>query len=117
MPLLFLLLLALAAALAAGAWYGRLQERARWTRRLFERGLHPDTLMPRRPSPPLEPLTPDTDAMRDAMEVMQREVERLAEGQRFLTEVLTERRHGPPPPVDRPLGPGDERPSPADRRP
>jgi hypothetical protein len=88
-----------AVALTAGAWYGRLQERAWWTRRLFERGINPNTLYPRSsesPSQPLEPLAPDADAMRDAMEAMAQEVERLAEGQRFLTRVLTEKRALPP---------------------
>lgn len=119
MPLLLLLVVLIVAAVA-GAWYGRLQERAWWTRRALERGLNPDTLYPQRVQTPLEPLAPDADAMREAMEVMQREVEQLAEGQRFLTQVLTERRQLPTPPAvppaGAPPGPGDERPSPADRR-
>jgi hypothetical protein len=119
MPLLVLVVALIAAAAMAGAWYGRLQERAWWTRRLLERGLNPDTLYPARVQTPLEPLTPDTDAMREAMEDMQREVEQLAEGQRFLTQILTERRQLPTPPASPPTSPpgmGDERPSPADRR-
>jgi len=93
--MLIILVVALfAIALTAGAWYGRLQERAWWTRRLFERGINPNTLYPRStesPHLPLQPLAPDADAMRDAMEAMAQEVERLAEGQRFLTRVLTEK--------------------------
>lgn len=97
--LLILVVALLAIAVTAGAWYGRLQERAWWTRRLMERGINPGTLYPRSaesPRAPLEPLTPDADAMRDAMESMAQEVERLAEGQRFLTRVLTEKRALPP---------------------
>ncbi len=95
--MLFLLVVAIiAAAGMAGAWYGRLQERAWWTRRLMERGLNPNTLYPRAAEMPLEPLAPEADAMRDAMETMQREMEQLAEGQRFLTRVLTEQRALPP---------------------
>jgi len=97
--LLILVVALLAIAVTAGAWYGRLQERAWWTRRLLERGINPGTLYPRStesPRPPLEPLTPDADAMRDAMEAMAQEVERLAEGQRFLTRVLTEKPALPP---------------------
>lgn len=125
MPLLVLVVALIAAAAMAGAWYGRLQERAWWTRRLLERGLNPDTLYPVRVQTPLEPLAPDADAMRDAMADMQREVEQLAEGQRFLTQILTERRQLPTPPAGAPNAgdstaptpsAGDERPSPADRR-
>lgn len=97
--LLILVAAMLAIAVTAGAWYGRLQERAWWTRRLLERGINPGTLYPRRsesPRAPLEPLAPDADAMRDAMDTMAQEVERLAEGQRFLTRVLTEKRALPP---------------------
>jgi hypothetical protein len=102
--LLLLVVALLAVSTMAGAWYGRLQERAAWTRRLIERGINPGTLIPRgggMPQPsvdafddfePLQPLEPDADAMRDAMEAMSREVERLSEGQRFLTQVLTEKR-------------------------
>ncbi len=94
----------LAACAMGGAWYGRLQERAWWTRRLIERGINPSTLYPRGAGmpQPLEPLDPDADAMRDTMDDMAREVERLAEGQRFLTKVLTERRMSGPPPADKP---------------
>ena len=108
---LILVVAMLAGCAMAGAWYGRLQERAWWTRRLLERGINPNTLYPRgtgMPHEPLEPLDPDTDAMRDTMEDMAREVERLAEGQRFLTRVLTEKRANPPaggenpPPPSRP---------------
>lgn len=97
--LLILVVALLAIALTAGAWYGRLQERSWWTRRLMERGINPGTLSQRSadtPRQPLEPLTPDADAMRDAMESMAQEVERIAEGQRFLTRVLTEKRALPP---------------------
>lgn len=100
--LLILVVALLAIAVTAGAWYGRLQERAWWTRRLIERGINPGTLYPRSTETPrqslepLEPLTPDADAMRDAMESMAQEVERLAEGQRFITRVLTEKRALPP---------------------
>ena len=97
--LLILVVAMLAIAVTVGAWYGRLQERASWTRRLLEHGINPGTLYPRSTEPPrspLEPLTPDADAMRDAMETMAQEVERLAEGQRFLTRVLTEKRALPP---------------------
>lgn len=92
----------LALTAAAGAWYGRLLERAAWTRRLMERGINPSTLYPRgggstRPTvEPLLPLDADTDRMRETMEEMAREVERLAEGQRFITDVLSERRAGRP---------------------
>jgi hypothetical protein len=104
--LLILTVALLAIAVTAGAWYGRLQERAWWTRRLIERGFNPGTLYPRTTESPrqtLDPLTPDADAMRDAMETMAQEVERIAEGQRFLTRVLTEKRALPPhaaPPED-----------------
>jgi len=97
--LLILFVALLAIAVTGGAWYGRLQERAWWTRRLLDRGINPHTLYPRSsesPRQPLEPLSPDADAMRDAMETMAQEVERLAEGQRFLTRVLTEKRALPP---------------------
>jgi hypothetical protein len=97
--LLILIVAMLAGCAMTGAWYGRLQERAQWTRRLIERGINPNTLYPRgsgMPHAPLEPLDPDADAMRDTMEDMAREVERLAEGQRFLTKVLTEKRVSPP---------------------
>jgi hypothetical protein len=125
--LLILIVALLAGCTMAGAWYGRLQERAWWTRRLLERGINPNTLHPRGSGMPLgevEPLTPldpDADAMRDTMEDMAREVERLVEGQRFLTKVLTERRQAggseggssPARPLDVPRppvpGPGDER--------
>lgn len=91
--MLFLLVLTLlAVAVMGGAWYGRLQERAWWTQRLLERGINPNTLHAQRHADPLEPLAPDADAMRDAMDQMAREVERLAEGQRFITQVLTERK-------------------------
>ncbi len=96
--MVLILIVALLAGFAmAGAWYGRLQERAWWTRRLIDRGINPNTLyprgsgMPRAAVEPLEPLEPEADAMRDTMEDIAREVERLAEGQRFLTKVLTER--------------------------
>lgn len=95
---LILIVALLAASAMFGAWYGRLQERAWWTRRLIDRGINPNTLYPRGSGmphvslEPLEPLDPDSDAMRDTMQDIAREVERLAEGQRFLTEVLTERR-------------------------
>ncbi len=94
---LILIVALLAACAMVGAWYGRLQERAWWTRRLIDRGINPNTLyprgsgMPHAPLEPLEPLEPEADAMRDTMEDIAREVERLAEGQRFLTKVLTER--------------------------
>lgn len=94
---LILIVALLAGCAMAGAWYGRLQERAWWTRRLIDRGINPNTLYPRgsgmpyTPAEPLEPLEPEADAMRDTMEDIAREVERLAEGQRFLTKVLTER--------------------------
>jgi hypothetical protein len=119
--LLVLVVALLAAAGMAGAWYGRLQERAWWTRRLLERGLNPNTLYPRQAETAVEPLAPEHDAMREAMEEMQREVSQLAEGQRFLTQLLAERRALPPeragsPPPHDPHGPGDERGSPADRR-
>ncbi len=97
--LLILVVAMLAGCAIAGAWYGRLQERAGWTRRLLERGINPNTLYPRgsgMPRAPLEPLDPEADAMRDTMEDMAREVERIAEGQRFLTRVLTEKRADPP---------------------
>ncbi len=90
--LLILLVASLAAALMGGAWYGRLQERAWWTRRLLERGLNPNTLSPRGGAGPLEDVGGTTDATRDALEQMTREVERLAEGQRFITQVLIERK-------------------------
>jgi hypothetical protein len=90
--LLLLVLTLLAVAVMGGAWYGRLQERAWWTQRLLERGIHPNTLHAQRGTDPLEPLAPDADAMRDAMDQMAREVERLAQGQRFITQVLTERK-------------------------
>lgn len=93
--MLILVVALLAGCAITGAWYGRLQERAWWTRRLIERGINPNTLYPRgsgMPPAPLEPLDPSADAMRDTMEDMAREVERLAEGQRFLTKVLTEKR-------------------------
>jgi hypothetical protein len=67
---------------------------------------------------PLEPLTPDADAMRDAMESMAQEVERLAEGQRFLTRVLTEEAGLPPesrPPESGPPESGPEAPRPESR--
>jgi len=117
--LLILVVALLAIALTAGAWYGRLQERAWWTRRLMERGINPGTLYPRStetPRPPLEPLTPDADAMRDAMESMAQEVERLAEGQRFLTQVLTEKR-ALPPQSSRPDSPHPDSPHPDSPRP
>ncbi len=91
---LILIVALLAGCAMLGAWYGRLQERAWWTRRLIDRGINPNTLYPRgsgMPHAPLEPLEPEADAMRDTMEDIAREVERLAEGQRFLTKVLTER--------------------------
>lgn len=99
MSLMILILIAalLAMTATAGAWYGRLTERASWTRRLMERGINPNTLYPRgggtSPTPvePLRALDADTDRMRETMEDMAREVERLAEGQRFITDVLSER--------------------------
>ena len=95
--LLFLVLTLLAVAVMGGAWYGRLQERADWTRRLLQRGLDPYSLSPQRQGVTVEPLSPDADAMREAMEEMAREIERLSEGQRFVTEVLSERRVLPGP--------------------
>ena len=95
MPLLLLLLLAVVASSALGVWYGRLVERASWTRRLYERGINPSTLAPRGGTAAevsVEPLGANADAMRDAMEEMAREVQRLSEGQRFITEVLSEKR-------------------------
>jgi len=117
--LLILVVALLAGCSIAGAWYGRLQERAWWTRRLIERGINPNTLYPRgagMPPAPLEPLDPSADAMRDTMEDMAREVERLAEGQRFLTKVLTEKRALPPEPPVPPVPPvpPDSREPPAD---
>jgi hypothetical protein len=112
--LLILIVALLVGGTLTGAWYGRLQERAWWTRRLIERGINPNTLYPRgagMPPAPLEPLDPSADAMRDTMEDMAREVARLAEGQRFLTKVLTEKQAPPrdpqsppdsPDPLDRP---------------
>lgn len=94
MPVLLFLILAVAAA-ALGVMYGRLVERASWTRRLYERGINPSTLAPRGGTAPevsVEPLGANADAMRDAMEEMAREVQRLSEGQRFITEVLSEKR-------------------------
>jgi hypothetical protein len=115
--LLILVVALLAIALTAGAWYGRLQERAWWTRRLMERGINPGTLHPRSMETlrePLEPLSPDATAMRDAMESMAHEVERLAEGQRFLTQVLTEKRALPPPSsYPNPSHPDSPRPNPS----
>jgi hypothetical protein len=111
--LFFLVLTLLAVALMGGAWYGRLQERADWTRRLLRRGLDPHSLAPQRHGMPLEPLAPDADAdaMRDAMDQMAREIERLSEGQRFVTEVLSERRVLPGPssaPSERAPSPSSE---------
>ncbi len=113
--LLILLLALLAGAAMTGAWYGRLQERAWWTRRLIERGINPNTLTTRgagMPREPLDPLDADTDAMREAMDDMAREVERLAEGQRFLTRVLTEKRALAEGNDDAPAASGTEPPAP-----
>lgn len=108
--LLILVMAMLAGCAMAGAWYGRLQERAWWTRRLIERGINPSTLYPRGsggvPHATVEPLDPSADAMRDTMEDMAREVQRLAEGQRFLTRVLTEKRSLPSEPSE-PSEPSD----------
>jgi len=104
--LLILIVALLVGGTLTGAWYGRLQERAWWTRRLIERGINPNTLYPRgagMPPAPLEPLDPSADAMRDTMEDMAREVARLAEGQRFLTKVLTEKRASPDDPSAPPV--------------
>lgn len=94
LPLLLVALLIVGSALG-GVWLGRLQERAEWTRRLYSRGMNPSTLHPQNEvtgvfTPPMEPLSADADAMRDAMAEMAREVERLAEGQRFLTDILSD---------------------------
>ncbi len=95
--MLFLLIVAmLIGAALGGAWFGRLSERAVWSRRLYARGINPATLRTNsevassRDLAP-EPLAADADAMRDAMADMAREVERLAEGQRFLTDVLRDK--------------------------
>lgn len=98
LPLLLVALL-IAGSVLGGVWFGRLQERAEWTRRLYARGINPSTLHARNEvtgmfTPPIEPLSADADAMRDAMADMAREVERLSEGQRFLTDILSDETDG-----------------------
>lgn len=92
MPII-LIILAVVLPLA-GVLVGRIYERDRWQRRLLERtGLfaeEPDRIG--RSAPAVAPgVQPAPDAVSQALESMALEIERIGEGQRFLTRLLADR--------------------------
>lgn len=83
--------------LLIGALAGRVYERNIWQRRLLERAglIGPDLLGLRRLEMTPPPQTAPSASASDALDAMALEIERISEGQRFLTKILAERERRP----------------------
>lgn len=66
-------------------------ERSRWKRRLMRRGIDPEDLRPLDATVGAELGAVRQDKLEQAVEAIGLEVERISEGQRFVTKLLSER--------------------------
>src|SRR5256885_176070 len=80
------------------AMAGQLYERRRWERRLLEQA---GIRLGEGATPALPPSSSRLDQIQEAVETIAAEVERVGEGQRFVTKLLAERRpeRTPPSPI------------------
>ena len=91
------------------AMAGQLYERRKWERRLLERAGVADLAPPAASAPRVSPVARERDErlerLEQAVDAIAVEMERVGEGQRFMTKLLAERRgerapgHTPPSPI------------------